>query len=288
VLFALLLGLTICRQRRRKGGKKFEVPLPSSSSGGNSEVFTNANGKGALNTGDGSLTNGDANGSHGFGSNSCGDGSAENSQLTVEHGSLVISIQVIRHATRNFSEQNLIGKGGFGSVYKGELHDGTKLAVKKMESSVMSNKGIAEFEAEISVLSKVRHRHLVSLLGYCIQGDERLLVYEYMPMGTLSDHIFERNRFGFPPLTWDRRLQIALDVARGMEYLHGLARESFIHRDLKPSNILLGDDYRAKVSDFGLVKVAPGGGQISIETRLAGTFGYLAPEYAGKIGFPYY
>ena len=200
----------------------------------------------------------------------------------LDTGNLVISIQVIRDITGNFSEENLLGKGGFGSVYKGELDDGTKIAVKKMESSVVTNKGLDEFHAEISVLTKVRHRHLVSLLGYCIDGDERILVYEYMPMGTLSDHLFERKKFEFPPLTWERRLNIALDVARGMEYLHGLARESFIHRDLKPSNVLLGDDYRAKVSDFGLVKMAPGGGKFSIETRLAGTFGYLAPEYAGK------
>ncbi|KAI9386993.1 hypothetical protein POPTR_010G103000v4 [Populus trichocarpa] len=192
---------------------------------------------------------------------------------------MVISIQVLRNVTNNFSEENILGRGGFGTVYKGELHDGTKIAVKRMESGVISEKGLAEFMSEIAVLTKVRHRHLVALLGYCLDGNERLLVYEYMPRGTLSSHLFSWKEEGVKPLDWTRRLTIGLDVARGVEYLHGLAHQSFIHRDLKPSNILLGDDMRAKVADFGLVRLAPEG-KASIETRLAGTFGYLAPEYA--------
>ncbi|KAK7400060.1 hypothetical protein VNO78_11259 [Psophocarpus tetragonolobus] len=194
-------------------------------------------------------------------------------------GNPTISIQVIRQVTNNFSEDNILGRGGFGVVYKGELHDGTKIAVKRMQSVAMGNKGLKEFQAEIAVLSKVRHRHLVALLGYCINGDERILVYEYMPQGTLTQHLFEWPEHGYAPLTWKQRVAIALDVARGVEYLHSLAQQSFIHRDLKPSNILLSDDMRAKVADFGLVKNAPDG-KYSVETRLAGTFGYLAPEYA--------
>ncbi|KAK9939157.1 hypothetical protein M0R45_015864 [Rubus argutus] len=153
-----------------------------------------------------------------------------------------------------------------------------------MEGGVISSKGLDEFQAEIAVLSKVRHRHLVSLLGYSIEGNERLLVYEYMSQGALSRHLFHWKTLSLKPLSWTRRLTIALDVARGIEYLHNLARQTFIHRDLKSSNILLGDDFRAKVSDFGLVKLAPDG-EKSVATRLAGTFGYLAPEYAvmGKI-----
>ncbi|XWS13331.1 hypothetical protein CRYUN_Cryun36dG0028500 [Craigia yunnanensis] len=196
-----------------------------------------------------------------------------------EGGNAVISMQVLRQVTDNFSEANILGRGGFGVVYKGELHDGTQIAVKRMECSATSSKGMNEFQAEIAVLTKVRHRHLVALLGYCINGNERLLVYEYMPQGTLSQHLFEWRENGYAPLTWKQRVTIALDVARGVEYLHSLAQQSFIHRDLKPSNILLGDDMRAKVADFGLVKNAPNG-KYSVETRLAGTFGYLAPEYA--------
>lgn len=207
--------------------------------------------------------------------------SGDHSDLPVfEGGNVAISIQVLRQVTDNFNEENILGRGGFGVVYKGELHDGTKIAVKRMESVAMGTKGMNEFQAEIAVLTKVRHRHLVALLGYCINGNERLLVYEYMPQGTLTQHLFEWKERGLLALTWKQRVTIALDVARGVEYLHSLAQQSFIHRDLKPSNILLTDDMRAKVADFGLVKNAPDG-KYSVETRLAGTFGYLAPEYAG-------
>ncbi|XP_050131232.1 receptor protein kinase TMK1-like isoform X7 [Malus sylvestris] len=197
----------------------------------------------------------------------------------VEAGSMVISIQALRDVTNNFSENNVLGKGGFGTVYKGELHDGKKIAVKRMESGVVAEKVLNEFKSEIAVLTKVQHRHLVGLLGYCLDGNERLLVYEYMPQGTLSRYLFNWKEEGLKPLEWTRRLTIALDVARGVEYLHGLASQTFIHRDLKPSNILLGDYMRAKVSDFGLVRLVPEG-EASIATGLAGTFGYLAPEYA--------
>lgn len=202
----------------------------------------------------------------------------------IESGNLVISVQVLRNVTNNFSPETELGRGGFGTVYKGQLDDGTTIAVKRMESGIISNKALDEFQSEITVLSKVRHRHLVSLLGYSTEGNEKLLVYEYMPQGALSRHLFHWKSLKLEPLSWKRRFNIALDVARAMEYLHSLAQESFIHRDLKSSNILLGDDFRAKVSDFGLVKLAPDG-RTSLATRLAGTFGYLAPEYAvtGKI-----
>ncbi|RDX90753.1 Receptor-like kinase TMK3, partial [Mucuna pruriens] len=210
-------------------------------------------------------------------------GETQNSHM-IEDGNLVISIQVLRKVTNDFASENELGHGGFGTVYKGELEDGTKIAVKRMEHGAISSKALEEFEAEIAVLSKVRHRHLVSLLGYSIEGNERLLVYEYMSLGALSQHLFHWKSLKLEPLSWSKRLAIALDVARGMEYLHTLARQTFIHRDLKSSNILLGDDFRAKVSDFGLVKHAPDS-EKSVVTKLAGTFGYLAPEYAvmGKI-----
>lgn len=199
-------------------------------------------------------------------------------------GNIEISVEILRKVTDNFSPLNELGRGGFGVVYKGVLHDGTMIAVKRMEASVISNKALDEFESEIAVLSKVRHRNLVSLLGYSVEGNEKLLVYEYMPQGALSRILFHWKHLNLEPLSWKRRLSIALDVARAMEYLHNLANLSFIHRDLKPSNILLGDDFRAKVADFGLVKLAPDG-KNSVVTRLAGTFGYLAPEYAvtGKV-----
>lgn len=223
----------------------------------------------------GSTLNGGATASDAYSRTSSGPSDVH----VVDAGNMVISIQVLRNVTNNFSRENILGEGGFGVVYKGELHDGTKIAVKRMEAGVMGTKGLNEFKSEIAVLSKVRHRNLVSLLGYCLDGSERLLVYEYMPQGTLSRHLFNWKEEGLKPLEWKKRLSVALDVARGVEYLHSLAHQSFIHRDLKPSNILLGDDMKAKVSDFGLVRLADGKGG-SIETKLAGTFGYLAPEYA--------
>lgn len=207
----------------------------------------------------------------------------DNTQV-LEAGNLVISFQVLRKVTNNFAPENELGRGGFGVVYKGELEDGTKLAVKRMEAMAVNNKALNEFQVEIAVLSNVRHRHLVSLLGYSSEGNERVLVYEYMSQGALSRHLFRWRSLNLQPLSWTRRLSIALDVARGVEYFHSLAHQSFIHRDLKSANILLDDDFRAKVSDFGLVKLAPDK-ERSVATRLAGTFGYLAPEYAvtGKI-----
>ncbi|XP_028058710.1 receptor protein kinase TMK1-like, partial [Camellia sinensis] len=118
----------------------------------------------------------------------------------IEARNMVISIQVLKTVTNNFSEGNILGRGGFGKVYKGELHDGTKIVVKRMESGVVSDKGLDEFKSEIALLTKVRHRHLVSLLGYCLDGNERLLVYEYMPQGTLSRHLFHWNKEGLKPL----------------------------------------------------------------------------------------
>ncbi|KAI7744938.1 hypothetical protein M8C21_016837, partial [Ambrosia artemisiifolia] len=162
---------------------------------------------------------------------SAGSGSGESH--VIESGNLIISVQVLKNVTKNFAQENELGRGGFGVVYKGQLDDGTKIAVKRMESGVISHKALDEFQAEIEVLSKVRHRHLVSLLGYSTEGPERILVYEYMPQGALSRHLFHWKTFKLEPLSWKRRLNIALDVARGMEYLHTLAHQSFIHRDLK-------------------------------------------------------
>lgn len=272
-LVVLVVLLSICF-RNRKDTKKAPgsfVVHPSNPSDPNNmvKITVSDDMNGAIQTGTGSEIR--------------VSGGVQNTHV-IEDGNMVISVQVLRKVTDNFAPENELGRGGFGAVYKGELEDGTKLAVKRMESGVISNKALDEFQAEIAVLSKVRHRHLVSLLGYSVEGNERLLVYEYMPQGALSMHLFRWKNLNLEPLSWARRLIVALDVARGMEYLHNLAHQSFIHRDLKSSNILLGDDFRAKVSDFGLVKLAPDR-ERSVATRLAGTFGYLAPEYAvtGKI-----
>ncbi|KAM7264348.1 hypothetical protein ACFE04_002031 [Oxalis oulophora] len=274
-LLAIILLIQCCKKRKDAYlAPSSLVVYPRDSSDPDNTVkivVANSNTNGSTST---------LNGSDYASRNSSGIGQPQ----VIESGNLVISVQVLQNVTKNFAPENELGRGGFGVVYKGQLDDGTNIAVKRMESSVITNKALDEFQAEIAVLSKVRHRHLVSLLGYSIEGSERLLVYEYLPQGALSRHLFHWKSFKLEPLSWKRRLNIALDVARGMEYLHTLAHQSFIHRDLKSSNILLGDDFRAKVADFGLVKLAPNG-EKSVVTRLAGTFGYLAPEYAvtGKI-----
>ncbi|CAN8270490.1 unnamed protein product [Cochlearia groenlandica] len=271
LVFLAILGFVVYRFVKKRKNGKFNRTDPEKAGKKiiASDAVSNGNGGYAAN-GHG------ANNFNALNSSSSGDNS---DRFLLESGSVTIPMEVLRQVTNNFSEDNILGRGGFGVVYAGELHDGTKTAVKRMECTVMGNKGMSEFQAEIAVLTKVRHRHLVALLGYCVNGNERLLVYEYMPQGNLGQHLFEWRELGYSPLTWKQRVSIALDVARGVEYLHSLAQQSFIHRDLKPSNILLGDDMRAKVADFGLVKNAPDG-KYSVETRLAGTFGYLAPEYA--------
>ncbi|WVY90860.1 hypothetical protein V8G54_036374 [Vigna mungo] len=175
-------------------------------------------------------------------------------------------------------EKNILGQGGFETVYRGELYDGTRIEVKRMGYGAITGKGAAEFKSEIVVYTKVHHLHVVALLGYGLEGNEKLLVYECMPQGTLRRHLFNWPEEGLE-LEWNRRLMIALDVAKGVEYLHGLTHQRFIHRDLKPSNILLGDDMRAKVADFGLMRLSLKG-KASIETKNARTFVYLALEYA--------
>uniref|UniRef100_A0A2N9GX28 Protein kinase domain-containing protein n=1 Tax=Fagus sylvatica TaxID=28930 RepID=A0A2N9GX28_FAGSY len=237
----------------KSGNPLLGINTPSGGSGGNSPLGSN-----------GTTNNG----------NPAGTGTSGSSVSPGMIAGIVIAV-----VTNNFSEDNILGRGGFGVVYKGELYDGTKIAVKRMKSVAMSSRGMKQFDAEIAVLTKVRHRHLVALLGYCLNDNERLLVFEYMPQGTLTQHLFHWGENGCSPLTWKERIIIALDVARGVEYLHSLAQQSFIHRDLKPSNILLGNDRRAKVADFGLVKNVPDG-KYSVDTQLAGTFGYFAPEYA--------
>ncbi|CAI5977584.1 unnamed protein product [Closterium sp. NIES-64] len=245
---------------RNMGGGGGDVVLNlgawAGSSGGRS-------GSGGLSMGSGSMGSGGNMGSAGAGMSG-----------------MVMRMDVIRAATGGFAAENIIGKGGFGTVYKGELADGTGVAVKRMEVQQLAKKGDSEFQAEIEVLSSVRHRHLLGLLGYAVEGNERVLVYQLMARGPLSRHLFDHRRLALPPLTWRARVSVALDVARGVEYLHSLAHTSFIHRDLKASNILLDEGMRARVADFGLVKHSKGDGMQSIETRIAGTFGYLAPEYA--------
>nr|GEY37595.1 receptor-like protein kinase FERONIA [Tanacetum cinerariifolium] len=182
-------------------------------------------------------------------------------------------------ATGNFDKSVVIGHGGFGKVYKGEVYNGLSLvvfAIKRLDS--MSSQGAAEFWAEVKLLSKLRHCNLVSLIGYCCYRKEMIVVYEYMPNGTLEGHLHKLGT----PLSWVQRLKICIGAGRGLHYLHtGTGIEvGVIHRDVKSSNILLDENWAAKISDFGLSRISTiNRGGSYVNTLVKGTFGYLDPDY---------
>lgn len=192
----------------------------------------------------------------------------------------------LEKATNGFSQRNMIGEGSYGVVYKGTLSDNTVVAVKQVLD--LESKGDEDFCNEVEIISKIRHRNLLSLRGYCVTSDDikgrrRYLVYDYMSNGSLSDNL--SNTWGSldqtkkTPLTWPQRKNIILDVAKGLAYLHYGIKPAIYHRDIKATNILLDLDMKAKVADFGLAKQNKEG-QSHLTTRVAGTHGYLAPEYA--------
>ncbi|KAJ1380747.1 Serine/threonine-protein kinase, active site [Sesbania bispinosa] len=190
-------------------------------------------------------------------------------------------------ATNNFSLENKIGAGSFGVVYKGKLTDGREVAIKRGETGSKMKKyqeKESAFESEIAFLSRLHHKHLVRLVGYCEEKDERLLVYEYMKNGALYDHLHDKNNVekGSSVLnSWKMRIKIALDASRGIEYLHNYAVPSIIHRDIKSSNILIDATWTARVSDFGLSLMSPESDREYKPTKAAGTLGYIDPEYYG-------
>ncbi|XP_059661581.1 G-type lectin S-receptor-like serine/threonine-protein kinase At4g27290 [Cornus florida] len=182
----------------------------------------------------------------------------------------------IANATMNFSSTNMLGEGGFGPVYKGKLATGQEIAVKRLLNN--SGQGVHEFKNEVTLISKLQHRNLVRLLGCCIEGVERMLIYEFMPNKSLDYFIFDQN--GRQELPWQKRFEIVLGISRGLLYLHQDSRLRIIHRDLKASNILLDDELNPKISDFGIAR-SFGRDQIEAKTkRVIGTHGYMSPEYA--------
>ncbi|KAL8549955.1 hypothetical protein ACS0TY_008692 [Phlomoides rotata] len=197
----------------------------------------------------------------------------------------VYSFADLKNATRNFKSDMVLGIGGFGTVYKGWIDEktlgqsksgtGMMVAIKKLNPESMQ--GFEEWQSEINFLGRLSHINLVKLLGYCLDDKELLLVYEFMQKGSLENHLFRRNS-SFDPLSWDTRLKIAIGAAKGLAFLHS-SEKQIIYRDFKASNILLDGSYNAKISDFGLAKLGPSGGDSHVTTRVMGTFGYAAPEY---------
>ncbi|GMN61950.1 hypothetical protein TIFTF001_031032 [Ficus carica] len=188
----------------------------------------------------------------------------------------LFDLSTIMIATDNFSVSNKLGQGGFGPVYKGKLEDGQEIAVKRLSNC--SGQGVNEFKNEVVLISKLQHRNLVKLLGYCIHREEKLLIYEYMPNKSLDFFIFDQMQ-GMQ-LNWPKRFQIICGIARGLLYLHQDSRLRIVHRDLKTNNVLLDDEMNPKISDFGMARTF-GGDQIEGNTNIiVGTYGYMAPEYA--------
>ncbi|CAI0376134.1 unnamed protein product [Linum tenue] len=188
----------------------------------------------------------------------------------------LIDLHKIVDATANFSDSNKLGEGGFGPVYKGVMADGQEVAVKRLSSD--SGQGLKEFKTEVILISKLQHRNLVKLLGCCIQGDEKMLIYEYMPHRSLDSFIFDKGRSRL--LDWGKRFDIICGIARGLLYLHQDSRLRIIHRDLKASNVLLDRELKPKISDFGLARIFGGDNSEGNTKRVVGTYGYMAPEYA--------
>nr|APR64423.1 hypothetical protein [Populus tomentosa] len=202
-------------------------------------------------------------------------GLPEFSQLGWGHWFTLRDLQV---ATNRFSKDNIIGDGGYGVVYQGHMINGTPVAVKKL----LNNPGQADkdFRVEVEAIGHVRHKNLVRLLGYCMEGTQRMLVYEYVNNGNLEQWLRGGMRqHGY--LTWEARMKILLGTAKALAYLHEAIEPKVVHRDIKSSNILIDDNFDAKISDFGLAKLL-GAGKSHITTRVMGTFGYVAPEYANS------
>ncbi|KAL8460257.1 hypothetical protein ACS0TY_031973 [Phlomoides rotata] len=190
----------------------------------------------------------------------------------------LFTFEILANATSQFHKNNLLGQGGFGPVYKGNLGEGKEIAVKRLAAA--SGQGLPEFMTEVAVISKLQHRNLVKLLGLCVEREEKMLIYEYMPNKSLDVCLFDHSHPSQKILDWAKRFSIIEGIGRGLLYLHRDSRLRIIHRDLKPSNVLLDEDWNPKISDFGMARIFGGIEDHGNTARVVGTYGYMAPEYA--------
>ncbi|KAL2931628.1 Cysteine-rich receptor-like protein kinase 10 [Bienertia sinuspersici] len=190
--------------------------------------------------------------------------------------SLQYDLATLQSATNNFSNENKVGEGGFGGVYKATLSNGQLLAVKRL--SVTSSHGVQQFKNEVLLVAKLQHRNLARLFGYCLEGHEKLLVYEYVPNKSLDNFLFDVDTQG--QLGWGTRYKLIEGIARGMLYLHHDSQLKIIHRDLKASNVLLDADMNPKISDFGMARIFYVDQSQGNTSKIVGTYGYMSPEYA--------
>ncbi|OAY57034.1 proline-rich receptor-like protein kinase PERK8 isoform X1 [Manihot esculenta] len=267
VLSFLMMAVWVVHKRKRRHAKSkigYTMPSPFASSQNSESVFVRPHSHGPLR-----------------GSPSGSDFMYGPPEPGVSTSRSWFTYEELVQATNGFSIQNLLGEGGFGCVYKGKLVDGREVAVKQLKMG--GSQGEREFKAEVEIISRVHHRHLVSLVGYCISESQRLLIYDYVPNNTLHYHLHGKGR---PVMDWAIRVKVAAGAARGIAYLHEDCHPRIIHRDIKSSNILLDNNFEARVSDFGLAKIALElDSNTHVTTRVMGTFGYMAPEYAttGKL-----
>lgn len=190
-----------------------------------------------------------------------------------------ISLSDLATATKNFSPDRILGDGGFGFVYKAIFPSGAPVAVKRLSPDLAPFQGFREFRAEMDTLARIQHPNIARLLGYCIAGSDRLLIYEFLPGGSLDQRLHEPDPDLFPPLTWLVRLRILRGVAAGLAFLHERCRPSIIHRDIKASNVLLDGESIARIADFGLARLVDTSRSHVSTQEAAGTVGYMAPEY---------
>ncbi|KAM5581025.1 proline-rich receptor-like protein kinase PERK8 [Rosa sericea] len=263
VLSLVVMAVWFTKKKKRKSGSNLStMPSPFASSQNSDSVFLRPHSPAPL----------VGNGSGKEFMYAQSESGASNSRSWFTYEELI-------QATNGFSKQNLLGEGGFGCVYKGILEDGREVAVKQLK--IGGGQGEREFRAEVEIISRVHHRHLVSLVGYCISEHQRLLVYDFVPNDTLHYHLHGQD---MPVMDWATRVKVAAGAARGIAYLHEDCHPRIIHRDIKSSNILLDSNFEAQVADFGLAKLALDT-NTHVTTRVMGTFGYMAPEYAtsGKL-----